>query len=240
MCVLRLQRWKRLAAAPKTMRWRRQRLGRQRMGLRRRGGGGIKRRYADTTDHHHQEKGRPWRPSRRRVEGCLCRLCHRHDGAVHRVVAVEQQRARCRWRWAGTSRIRAELKADRIDRHGMAGSGENLLLTKQDMGKAQSGVAKSIQKMTDLDKLKKNIEMTVTAEGLRIELLESEKGTFFDSGSSSLNSSGKEMLTLLAAELGKFPTTSRWRDTPTPNLLPARPATATGNCRPTGRTRRGD
>jgi chemotaxis protein MotB len=59
--------------------------------------------------------------------------------------------------------------------------------------------------MSDLDTLKKNIEMTVTAEGLRIELLESEKGTFFDSGSSRLNQSGQEMLVLLAAELGKLP-----------------------------------
>ena len=47
--------------------------------------------------------------------------------------------------------------------------------------------------------------MTVTAEGLRIELLESEKGTFFDSGSSALNQSGQELLTLLASELGKVP-----------------------------------
>ena len=47
--------------------------------------------------------------------------------------------------------------------------------------------------------------MTVTAEGLRIELLESEKGTFFESGSSKLNDSGQELLTLMAAELGKVP-----------------------------------
>jgi len=47
--------------------------------------------------------------------------------------------------------------------------------------------------------------MTVTAEGLRIELLESEKGTFFDSGSSTLNKTGQEMLVLLAEELGKVP-----------------------------------
>ena len=73
------------------------------------------------------------------------------------------------------------------------------------MAKLKAELQNSIQKMTDLDKLKKNIEMTVTAEGLRIELLESEKGTFFDSGSSSLNQSGKEMLSLLAAELGKVP-----------------------------------
>ncbi|MGA3088021.1 MAG: flagellar motor protein MotB [Terriglobales bacterium] len=88
---------------------------------------------------------------------------------------------------------------------GLAGSGENLLLGKQDMGKLKDELQGSIQKMNDLANLKKNIEMTVTAEGLRIELLESEKGTFFDSGSSSLNESGKEMLQLLAAELGKVP-----------------------------------
>jgi chemotaxis protein MotB len=88
---------------------------------------------------------------------------------------------------------------------GLAGTGENLQLAKQDMAKLKVELQNSIQSITDLDKLKKNIEMTVTAEGLRIELLESEKGTFFDSGSSALNTSGQEMLALLAAELGKVP-----------------------------------
>jgi chemotaxis protein MotB len=88
---------------------------------------------------------------------------------------------------------------------GLTGTGENLLLNKQDMGKLKEELQKSIQKMVDLDQLKKNVEMTVTAEGLRIELLESDKGTFFDSGSSALNKSGQEMLELLAAELGKLP-----------------------------------
>jgi chemotaxis protein MotB len=88
---------------------------------------------------------------------------------------------------------------------GLAGSGENLLLDKDNMSKLKDQLQGSIQKMNDLENLKKNISMTVTAEGLRIELLESDKGTFFDSGSSMLNQSGKEMLTLLAAELEKVP-----------------------------------
>jgi chemotaxis protein MotB len=87
----------------------------------------------------------------------------------------------------------------------LAGVGENLQLPKQDMGKLKEELQKSIQKMDNLDKLKKNIEMTVTAEGLRIELLESEGGTFFDRGSSKLNASGQELISLLAAELGKVP-----------------------------------
>lgn len=88
---------------------------------------------------------------------------------------------------------------------GLAGTGENLQLAKQDMAKLKVELQNSIQSITDLDKLKKNIEMTVTAEGLRIELLESDKGTFFDSGSSALNASGQELLALLAVELGKVP-----------------------------------
>ena len=37
-------------------------------------------------------EGRARRPSRRRVEGGLCRLCDRHDVAVHRAVADELER----------------------------------------------------------------------------------------------------------------------------------------------------
>jgi chemotaxis protein MotB len=76
---------------------------------------------------------------------------------------------------------------------------------KQDMAKLKEELQKSIQSINDLDKLKKNIEITVTPEGLRIELLESAGGTFFDSGSSALNLSGREIAGLLAAELGKAP-----------------------------------
>jgi chemotaxis protein MotB len=87
----------------------------------------------------------------------------------------------------------------------MTGSGETLQVSKQDMAKLKEELQKSIAKMNDLEKLKKNIEMTVTTEGLRIELLESEKGTFFDSGSPTLNKSGQEIVALLAVELGKVP-----------------------------------
>jgi chemotaxis protein MotB len=85
------------------------------------------------------------------------------------------------------------------------GSGENFRITKQNMSQLKEQLQKSIRSINDLEKLRKNIEMTVTAEGLRIELLESEKGTFFNSGSPKLNSSGQEMLVLLAKELGQVP-----------------------------------
>jgi len=86
-----------------------------------------------------------------------------------------------------------------------SGSGENFSLTKQNMSQLKEQLQKSIHSINDLEKLRKNVEMTVTAEGLRIELLESQNGTFFDSGSSTLNETGQEMLSLFAAELGKLP-----------------------------------
>ena len=57
----------------------------------------------------------------------------------------------------------------------------------------------------DLEKLKNQVIMTVTGEGLRIELLESEVGTFFDSGNSTPSPSGKDMLRMISGELGKLP-----------------------------------
>src|SRR5512143_1596189 len=83
----------------------------------------------------------------------------------------------------------------------LSGAGENFSLTKKNMTELKEQLQKSIRSINDLENLRNNIEMTVTAEGLRIELLESDKGTFFGSGSPSLNKSGQEMLELLAKEL---------------------------------------
>jgi chemotaxis protein MotB len=87
----------------------------------------------------------------------------------------------------------------------MVGAGENFLLTKDNMPKLKDQLQQAIRQMNDFEKLKSHIEMTVTAEGLRIELLESASGTFFDSGSPKLNGDGSELLITLAQELGKLP-----------------------------------
>jgi chemotaxis protein MotB len=64
---------------------------------------------------------------------------------------------------------------------------------------------KEIQARKELEKLSKQIEMTITPEGLRIELIEGKDGTFFQSGSAELSASGQELLSLLAAELKTLP-----------------------------------
>ena len=85
------------------------------------------------------------------------------------------------------------------------GTGESIPISKDNMADLKKQLEKKIQSMMDLQKISKNIEMTITPEGLRIELLESDKGTFFDSGSAKLKASGQELLSLLAAQLGEVP-----------------------------------
>jgi chemotaxis protein MotB len=87
----------------------------------------------------------------------------------------------------------------------MAGSGDNFTVTKDNMPQLKDQLEQKIRQMNDFDKLKDHVEITVTSEGLRIELMESASGTFFDSGSAKLNGDGQDMLITLAHELGKLP-----------------------------------
>ncbi len=82
---------------------------------------------------------------------------------------------------------------------------KEVVATKDNMGKLKAELEKTIQHLPDFDKLKNQIEMTVTPEGLRIEMLETASGAFFDLGSSQPNARGRELLLLLAQQLGKIP-----------------------------------
>jgi len=85
------------------------------------------------------------------------------------------------------------------------GSGENFTLTKDDMPKLKEELQKAVRQVANFDKLKNQIEMTITSEGLRIELLESSSGTFFETGKPGLNDDGRDLLRALAEQLGKLP-----------------------------------
>jgi chemotaxis protein MotB len=64
---------------------------------------------------------------------------------------------------------------------------------------------RSIHHLDPLDKLKSQIEITITQEGLRIEMMESAKGTFFELGSAKPTPALIELLKVLSVELGKMP-----------------------------------
>ncbi len=86
-----------------------------------------------------------------------------------------------------------------------SGTADNLPVTKENISQLKDRLESSIHKMNDLKSISSQVEMTVTPEGLRIDMLESKNGTFFESGSSQLNTNGVELLKLLAAQMGKIP-----------------------------------
>ena len=88
----------------------------------------------------------------------------------------------------------------------MAGDGIAVTTKPDDnMKKLKEKLEAEIKAKKELEKLSKQIEITITPEGLRIELLEDKNGTFYQSGSPQLSGSGQELLSLLAGELKTLP-----------------------------------
>lgn len=85
------------------------------------------------------------------------------------------------------------------------GAGDFLSLKKEDMQKLKQELMQAIHRMDPDNKLKDRIEITVTQEGLRIELMESAKGTFFELGDTQPTPALKDLLQVLSQELGKLP-----------------------------------
>jgi chemotaxis protein MotB len=86
-----------------------------------------------------------------------------------------------------------------------SGTSEMLALTENNIPDLKRKIEEAIRKMNDLRALQNQIQITITPEGLRIELLETKDGTFFDTGSATLNQNGRTLLSMLARELGGLP-----------------------------------
>ncbi len=88
----------------------------------------------------------------------------------------------------------------------MTGTGAVVTVeTENKMKQLKEKLEEQIKSKKELEKLSKQIEITITAEGLRVELLEGKDGTFYQSGSPRLSESGQELVSLLAGELKGLP-----------------------------------
>jgi chemotaxis protein MotB len=85
------------------------------------------------------------------------------------------------------------------------GTDESISIDKKNVEKLKEEIEKAILKQSDLSELSKQVEITTTGEGLKIELIEDKSGTFFESGSSKLSDSGTRLLELLSAQLKMLP-----------------------------------
>jgi len=74
----------------------------------------------------------------------------------------------------------------------MTGTGATVSQVVNDnLQKLKEKLEEEIKARKELQKLSKQIEITITPEGLRIELLEDKNGTFYQSGSARLSDSGQ-------------------------------------------------
>ncbi len=87
----------------------------------------------------------------------------------------------------------------------MSGAGEGINLKEEDMRKLKEKIEAAMKQSPSVQSLSKHVKITVTGEGLRIELLEDEDGVFFESGSARMNGRGAELVAKLASELGQLP-----------------------------------
>ncbi len=83
--------------------------------------------------------------------------------------------------------------------------GESISLAANDMEKLKDKLEEAMRDTPQFQKIKDQVKMIVTGEGLRVELLESDVGTFFESGSPAPTERATVLLGTLAQEIGKLP-----------------------------------
>jgi chemotaxis protein MotB len=89
---------------------------------------------------------------------------------------------------------------------GLVGSGQSMAFSKQDLDKLKKKLEEAIKKrMPDFQQIKNQVTISVTGEGLRIELLENKTGVFFENGNAEPTAAATEIFKVLAAELGALP-----------------------------------
>src|SRR5215467_2894251 len=79
-----------------------------------------------------------------------------------------------------------------------AGAGHAIEIPKDDMVRLKEKIQQAITTMPNFRDLKEHVEMMITPDGLRIEMIETEAGMFFESGRPRPTQTGAELLTRLA------------------------------------------
>jgi chemotaxis protein MotB len=88
-----------------------------------------------------------------------------------------------------------------------AGSGESLAVSKNNVDKLKQSLEEAMRKLPGFENFGQNVQFTVTGEGLRIELLEKDKGLFFETGNSRPTGNGQRLFNLLAEQISSLPNT---------------------------------
>lgn len=84
------------------------------------------------------------------------------------------------------------------------GSSTNLALEQKALSDAANHIKSELLKSASLAGLRDQIEMTLTSEGLRIELIDRAGSSFFDAGHSVLRGEAESVLSVIAEEIGNL------------------------------------
>jgi chemotaxis protein MotB len=117
------------------------------------------------------------------------------------------------WLMNSSTEIRQEVSGyfrsprgfQKLQGTGVGGSGEALMVTERNVQELKARLEKAIQDTPALRRLASNVRFVVTGEGLRIELMESNGGMFFETGSPRPTPGGEGLFAKLAQELRELP-----------------------------------
>jgi chemotaxis protein MotB len=118
------------------------------------------------------------------------------------------------WLMASSEQIKKSIAAYFLDpkghKHevgsgGLTGSGKSMFLSIDDMRQLKAKLEQAFRSLPAIPQLKDQITMTITGEGLRIELVENSQGMFFESGNAQPSKLGLEAIGLLATQLSQLP-----------------------------------
>lgn len=85
------------------------------------------------------------------------------------------------------------------------GSSDKVSVDQQNIQKLKDQIETMIMQQADLHRLSNQILITITNEGLRMDLIENKGSTFFESGSAKLSPNGIKLLTLIATQVKPLP-----------------------------------
>jgi chemotaxis protein MotB len=117
------------------------------------------------------------------------------------------------WLMASSDQVKKSIAAYFLDPQGhtremgsgVAGSGESMFISVKEMENLKHRIEQALRSLPEIEKLKDQITMTITGEGLRIELVENANGVFFENGSAQATKTAQEAIGILGSQLGQLP-----------------------------------
>jgi len=117
------------------------------------------------------------------------------------------------WMMNSTRRVKASITGYFRDPKGYtqkmgagpSAAGEGLQVDHRNVSHIQKQIEEALRSMPEFPRIGDHIQFSVTGEGLRIDLLETEQGLFFVTGSPVPTAEGERLLQSLAEEIGKMP-----------------------------------